>query len=533
MSGETSLPEPGLGFLLRHELRLWTRRVMDMGARRRVFGVFLGVAVVALHLIAYGIVRGLSHVPADVTPALILPLLTMAAATMLTMLTAQALSGATRAFFENGAADLLLAAPVSPARLFAVRALALAITTTVPFAVFIVPVANVGLVVSGPRWLALYPVLASVGLIGTAFGLVLALLLVRLLGARVSRSAEQIVAVLIGTSLGFALQQFNRYPLPEKLALVDHVIRSSADTSDGWAMLLWTPGVALSGDPTAMVVLLALAVAVFAGCVIATGGRHVRARQDAAGMADRATQGRARPARFTTSAPAALRRKELRLLRRDPWILMPVLQRAIALVPVCLTLSGFNARADMAAAVAAPMLVVFAGKLAGGISWLTLAAEEAPELVETAPVQASLVRRAKLEAALAACGLLFALPLALLAWRSPEIAGWTALGCIASTLAATSLALAEPGTGRRRSLQDRFRTSVPFVLAELFVTLALAASVWMAVEHWALAAAATASAALAVLCLFIGLMRPGQQGRGSAGPLPAPAASQALSRNPS
>jgi ABC-2 type transport system permease protein len=512
------------------------RRSVEVSQRRRLFGAVLGIGVVVLHLIGYGIVRGLSHVPADVTPALILPLLTMAVATLLTMMTAQALSGATRAFFENGASGLLLAAPVSPARLFAVRALALAITTTAPFALFILPVAHVGFVVSGPRWLALYAVLASVGLVGTALGLILALGLVRALGARVSRSAGQIVAVLIGTSLGFGLQHFNRMPTGEKIAMVDGIVRSS-EATDGWAMLIWTPGLALHGDGLAVGVLLLLSTMFFAACVGGTAGRYLRVRQDVAGMTERSvsTQGRPRRARFAAGPAAALRRKEWRLLTRDPWILMPVLQRAIALVPVCLTLSGFNARGDMAAAVVAPMLVVFAGKLAGGISWLTLAGEEAPEQVLTAPVPAGLVRRAKLEAALTACGVLFALPLALLAWRSLEIAGWAALGCIAATLAATLLALAEPKDGRRRSLQDRFRTSVPFVLAELLVTMALAAAVWMAVSHWAWPALLAAVSAAGVLGAFVALMRPASRGRApTADPHPAPLpAPQALSRKPS
>jgi ABC-2 type transport system permease protein len=266
-----------------------------------------------------------------------------------------------------------------------------------------------------------------------------------------------------------------------------------------------------------------------------TAGRYIATRQEAAGLTERAHERAHRRLRFASGPTAALRRKEWRLLTRDPWILMPVLQRAIALVPVCLTLSGFNARGDLVAAVAAPMLVVFAGKLAGGIAWLTLAAEEAPELVLTAPAPAALIRRAKLEAALLACGLLFSLPIALIAWRSPEIAAWTALGCAAATLAATWLALAEPKSGRRRSLQDRFRNSVPFILAELFVTLALSGAVWLALEHHFPAAALAALSAIIVLLVFILLMRPSEaadKGRAVRPPSPR-AGAQALSRNPS
>ena len=43
---------------------------------------------------------------------------------MLTLILAQALSGATRTFFDVGPGDFVLTAPVPPQRLFAIRALA-------------------------------------------------------------------------------------------------------------------------------------------------------------------------------------------------------------------------------------------------------------------------------------------------------------------------------------------------------------------------------------------------------------------------
>ena len=251
-------------------------------------------------------------------------------------------------------------------------------------------------------------------------------------------------------------------------------------------------------------------------------------------MVDRAGRGRDRALRFQPDPMAALRNKEWRLLTRDPWILMPVLQRAIALVPLCLMLAAVeSASTDATAAAVAPMLVVFAGKLAGGIAWLTLAAEEAPELVGTAPVTAGRVRRAKLEAALAASGFLFSLPLGLLAWHSLEAAFYAFLGCAAATITATLLALSEPTAGRRRSFHDRFRNSISFVMAELLATLGLSGAVWLAVIHESLAAGMVAAASVFVVMIFVAVMRPVETKPKTGGaPLPA-GEPQALSRRPS
>ncbi|MFO1151427.1 MAG: hypothetical protein U1E62_23885 [Alsobacter sp.] len=521
---------PSLWFLLRHELRLWFRRTFESRSRRGLYvGLFI-IAFVVLHGLAFTIVRALSYLPADLSPALMLPLLSIVALMMFTLVTAQALSGATRAFFERGS-DLLMAAPVSPERLFAIRSVALVITTTAPFAVFVLPVAHMGVFVGGWAWLALYPVLFAMGVAGTAMGLILALRLVGLLGPRLSRSAGQIVAVLIGTSLGFAIQYFNRLPMEAKLSLVDDVMRSSSGQLDGWAMLSWTPGLAMSGDPLAILTLVAASLALFGMSIAFAGQRYLRIRQDAMGLAERPLARNRRRWSLTPSPAAALRRKELRLLTRDPWILMPVLQRGIALVPVCLTLTGFQSRVDLAMSVAGPMLVIFAGKLSGGISWLTLAAEEAPELVNTAPVPAAAVRRAKLEAALIAAAALFVVPLLVVAWRSLEAAAWTTAGCIAATLAATILALSEPTAGQRRTLNERFRNSVPFVVAELLVTTTLAVTTWLAVEHRFQGAVFTGLCSVTVLFAFVILMKPPKSGVRAAARPPRPA--QTLTRNPS
>ena len=55
-----------------------------------------------------------------------------------------------------------------------------------------------------------------------------------------------------------------------------------------------------------------------------------------------------------------------------------------------------------------PVLVMAAGQLAGGLAWLSISGEDAPDLVATAPVPARFILRAKIEAVLAVIAAMFA-----------------------------------------------------------------------------------------------------------------------------
>jgi ABC-2 type transport system permease protein len=54
-----------------------------------------------------------------------------------------------------------------------------------------------------------------------------------------------------------------------------------------------------------------------------------------------------------------------------------------------------------------PILIVTAGQLGGGLAWLAVSGEDAPDLIASAPVVASRVMRAKTEAVLGGIALIF------------------------------------------------------------------------------------------------------------------------------
>src|SRR4029077_20498875 len=97
----------------------------------------------------------------------------------------------------------------------------------------------------------------------------------------------------------------------------------------------------------------------------------------------------AQRAGFRPRSPAAvLRRKEWTLLRRDPWLVSQTLMQILYLLPPALMLWRSYGEGTGALIVLVPVLVMAAGQLAGGLAWLAISGEDAPDLVATAPVLA-------------------------------------------------------------------------------------------------------------------------------------------------
>ena len=110
-----------------------------------------------------------------------------------------------------------------------------------------------------------------------------------------------------------------------------------------------------------------------------------------------------------------------------------------------------------------PVLVMAAGQLAGGLAWLAISGEDAPDLVATAPVPASFILRAKVEAVLGVIVMVFAPILAVLAIASPRHALVGAAGIVIATTAATAIQLwfrsqAKRSQFRRRQVSSRIAT---------------------------------------------------------------------------
>jgi ABC-2 type transport system permease protein len=103
-----------------------------------------------------------------------------------------------------------------------------------------------------------------------------------------------------------------------------------------------------------------------------------------------------------------LRRKEWTLLLRDPWLMSQTLMQLLYLLPAAFLLwRNFYGGDGGASALLVPILIVAAGQLGGGLAWLAVSGEDAPELIASAPVPPARVLRAKTEAVLGAIAVIF------------------------------------------------------------------------------------------------------------------------------
>jgi ABC-2 type transport system permease protein len=129
-----------------------------------------------------------------------------------------------------------------------------------------------------------------------------------------------------------------------------------------------------------------------------------------------------------------------------------------------------------------------AGQLAGGLSWLAISGEDAPDLVATAPVAPSALLRAKIEAVMTAIALVFApfvLPLAIV---TPYFALAAIIGVAVAAMSSTAIQLWFRTQAKRSHFRRRQTSSRMATFAEAFssitwaATAALAAgSSWLAV----------------------------------------------------
>ena len=168
------------------------------------------------------------------------------------------------------------------------------------------------------------------------------------------------------------------------------------------------------------------------------------------------------------------------LLRRDPWLVSQSLMQLLYLVPPAVMLWRSFSDSSVAITLITPVVVMAAGQLAGGLGWLTISGEDAPDLVATAPLQTSRVIRAKIEVVLIAIGVLFAPLIMALVFASLLQAAVTAIGVIIAAAAATAIQLWFRVQARRSQFRRRQTSSRLATFAEAFSSIGWAATAALA-----------------------------------------------------
>jgi ABC-2 type transport system permease protein len=302
------------------------------------------------------------------------------------------------------------------------------------------------------RWLGIYPTILSMAVIAASIAMLMTLGLVKILGIRRTLVVAQILGALTGATMFLLSQLFGNSgkSFQQKfLANVRPIFEDGAAL--GGDSVLWLPAKALFGAPVELALFTALAFAAFYATSKFTHQFFVSGVQQSSGMAKSQALASTKIANTSlASQPSKAKNhlfaqglarnvllKEWRLIRRDPQLISHVLLQLLYLVPAMFLIFNGNA---MLPGMAAGMIIL-SSSLAGSLIWIIVMAEDAADLLHSAPVNQKQIQSIKLIAAILPV-LLLILPVLLWVMLSaPGLALLTLFSAIAATLCASMITL--------------------------------------------------------------------------------------------
>jgi ABC-2 type transport system permease protein len=483
----------------RHESRLAWRDWLSMitaGRRERLRRVVIAILVFAvfMHFVAYWMVGRYADAPVDTSM-----LVTITASVLLSwfLMISQAMESMTRAFYARSDLDLILASPVAAQRLFAVRIATVAISVAMMAIPLAAPFIDILVVRGGLRWMGAYGLIVAMGAAAAALAVGFTVALFRIIGPKRTRLVAQVVAAVIGAAfvIGLQVAAILSYGTISRIT----VLQSSAVLTHApdLGSIAWWPARAAMGDWLALIGVLAVSFASLVAAIALVSPRFGEYAVAAAGAAASSVSQTGRQSAFKKTSPRrALRRKEWALLRRDPWLVSQTFMQMLYLIPPAMLLWRSFDDGNGAYNLLVPVLVMAAGQLAGGLAWLAISGEDAPDLVATAPVPASFILRAKVEAVLGVIAVVFAPMVAVLAILSPWHALVASGGIVIATTTATAIQLWFRSQAKRSQFRRRQVSSRVATFTEAFSSIGWAAT----------AAVASVSLVLAIAPALIALL---------------------------
>lgn len=480
----------------RHELSLSWRDLYAMlsgnkpGRIGRI-AIILALILTGLHLLAYAVLKpyiattdgGLNidqQMLIMVSGFLLLPASLMAS---------QAMESITRAFYTRSDLELILSSPAPTSKLFMIRMSAIAFATTVLTLCVCAPALNVLAFMDQPGWLFGYAVIICSGLLATSFSILLTMAMFKIIGTKKTRLMAQILAAIVGAVFVVGIQIF-------AIASIGSISRIDLFSSQYFSeimpsieSLLWLPAKAATGDLNSVIVYAFGTIVTFGACLLAFAPKFGVAVLKASSADFSETKNNTKEIKFNSrSAASVLRQKERKLLLRDKWLFSQTLMQLFYLLPPAYMLwQGFGQN-QSSAFIAVPVLVMAAGQLAGGLAWLAISGEDAPELVATAPISNRLMIRAKIEAVLSAVGIVTLPIIAMLAFLSPRAAVIGIICIVASSACATAIQLWFKTQAKRSNFRRRQTSSRIATFGEAFSSIFWAgtAGLWIAGSWYAL-----------------------------------------------
>jgi ABC-2 type transport system permease protein len=495
-------------WLLRHEIRLFWRGLARQRGGGRARRIWLTIALPLILVVTAGLplgfaLRRVDHIPISPVTGLI-ALVVLAA--LFTLMLSQTLGAAIAALYERADLDLLFSSPIAPRRVLAVRFLAVSVNVFAIFGMVLTPILLPIAVMGHPTWLAALVVLFCVALGASGVGLMLAAALFQLIGPRRTRTLGQVLAAIIGAAFFLVAQARNIVGGGKAANLYASVMLLARDPRfHGFPGLSW-PLRALVGEPLPLLAAIGLGGGVFLIANQVLGARFAADAAAAAGAGAGAVTRRARTGgriRFAATPFNATLAKELRLIARDPALISQVLLRVLYMLPLgFIILRQAGQGQSLALPGSAAALSLIAGQVAGSLAWITISAEDAPDLLSCAPTPIRTLRRAKLAAAILPVAAMLTPVILPLAFLSPLTALAAALGCAASMAMAAMMNVWWQRPGKRADFRRRRSASWLVTFAELLLGVLIAAATGLAAAGligWALVPAILAVVGVAML----------------------------------
>lgn len=462
-------------WLLRHELRLSWRGVSGKG----VWFVAIGGVLLwaCLHLAVYFL---LSPLHLESLPGWVTPIAGSVLWFMFMLMLSQGIVLSVSALFDRGDLDLLLSSPLSARTVFVARGLGIALNCATFYAFLLLPFAHMGLVTGKLRLLAIYPTLASLALLATSLGMLLTLTLVRTLGARRARTVAQIIGALSGALIFIVTQAQNMASPTVRVRVAElfgHWMRPGHSLGEDGVW--WFPFRAAIGDPLPLIAVIAIGVGSFWLVMNLAYRRFLSGTQEAvAGSAKRAAPARSTRMRFRSGLWRIVLVKEWTLIRRDPHLIAQTLLQTLYLMPLVLVVFR---RQDMLA-LAVPSTVLLAGTLSGTLAWITVTAEDAPELIGVAPVSLTRIRWLKVVAAMLPVWVLVSPLQIYLLFKSPPLAAIFFFCLAGSTVSGGLTQVWFPRQGDRKNMKKRVESGKLMSVLEGLCGMGWAAVAWCLVS---------------------------------------------------
>jgi ABC-2 type transport system permease protein len=464
--------------------------MLTAGGRTRVrtLAIVLVALAVFMHGVAFSMVARFAAVALDPDKTALV-VVTGSALLSWSLMLSQAMESVTRAFYTRSDLDLLLSSPIVAARAFSIRIAAVAVSVTFMSALLAAPFINVLAALGGARWLMAYVAVAAMAAAAVALAALMTTALFQVIGPKRTRLVAQIVAAVIGAGfvIGLQLAAIMSHGTLSRLAVLasEPIVAIAPDIGS----FVWWPARALLGNLAAVAGVLGAGILLLGVSIVIVAPRFADCATAAAGVVPTTTRQRRHVLRFRSASPnAMLRRKEWTLLRRDPWLVSQTLMQLLYLLPPAFLLwRGFGGE-GASQVLLVPVLVMAAGQLAGGLAWLAISGEDAPDLVATAPLSVGNILRAKVEAVMGSILMVFAPFIVALALASPFCALVAGLGIAIAAASATEIQLCFRAQARRSHFRRRQTSSRMATFAEAFVSIAWAATAALAATGTGLAA---------------------------------------------